>query len=248
MGGDASENGHRTQLDYRGCTSIGNQHGNLVCETAKPDTAKLPPGKYVSSCHGCKLIKNNERLQCDRCSAGTGRWKLAWIDVQHCESFGNRNGALICTRLTKYNDSTATAPHSSSSSIEEVIQEILIKEVDEQEGEDCNTSPPEKENQVPTTKYVKSTKIFLPNGVGMPEGNYQSSCVGCSVQTDIQTGLPSRLMCALCRGGRVAGPSRISLLGCRIFGVLNGLLTCEEEDLEKFVEQVPSATPIPTEL
>ena len=95
----------------------------------------------------------------------------------------------------------------------------------------CNDECNNANNNNNNGRAKRSTKIFLDPNVGMPKGNYHSSCVGCTVLKDHTTLLPVTLSCALCRGGASNGPSSISVLGCRYFSALKGRLICEDEDL-----------------
>lgn len=213
---------HKTQIDYRSCTHIGNLKGTLICEqnTDHADknptriTTPLPKGTYLSSCYGCSLIEHDTRLSCDRCSYGKGRWRRAWIDVMHCDAFSNNEGTLTCSHLTSYDGNK---------------EEVDATECDQNQIEKENTKVAKEIVEIVKGEpRIRSTKI-APLKKGMPTGTFWQSCAGCSIAKDIETNLPSRLLCSFCWGEDNNGKSSVSLLGCHSFGNHRGHLVCAEK-------------------
>jgi hypothetical protein len=171
------------------CQLFGFINGKLDCDVVS-DGSTLPPGTYQNSCNNCHVV--GYYVWCAACmdkDGGVG--ERTQLDYRGCKSIGNSHGKLMC-------------------------------------DDECNNNANNNNNN---EHAKRSTKIFLDSNVGMPTGNYHSSCVGCTVLKDHTTLLPVTLSCALCRGGENNGPSSITLLGCRYFSALKGRLICEDEDL-----------------
>eukprot|EP00960_Hanusia_phi_P059900 764321-Hanusia_phi.AAC.6 len=67
-------------------------------ESNEPD---IPPGSYVGSCHGCKLVSEGKRLHCSQCLNTRGQRVDSSILLSDCteeEHVGNADGKLTCER------------------------------------------------------------------------------------------------------------------------------------------------------
>lgn len=180
-------------LDLKTCEilAVNNIHGSLQCQPL-PNEPNIPPGAYQGSCLGCKMVQNQQVLDCSHCGTADGRQVRSTYEVSSCPPpgrFDNQDGVLTCLGLVSARNIPHGAYKETCSGCELVDSgaRLLCRLCRKADGRQVKSSlslsrclPPGKiENQDGTLRCGG-----LSNAANLPAGGYRGSCTGCRLEED----------------------------------------------------------------
>lgn len=179
-------------LDTAACKHEGrvdNFMGTLICAPL-PNAGDLPAGNFHESCQGCRLEDDGSTLRCTHCSPGDKKRPVASsYQMSRCmlpASLQNQHGVLTCVGVP-------SEPGIPEGNYKESCQGCQLQEAGTRlTCTHCAASDGrQRESSYEVQRCSKPGMLEnrdgllscagLPNQPDIPEGGYQKSCQGCSL-------------------------------------------------------------------
>ncbi|KAL7560969.1 hypothetical protein ACA910_022453 [Epithemia clementina (nom. ined.)] len=200
-----------------------------------PNDEGIPSGPYLTSCNGCKLTEDGEKLFCKNCPKSCGSFVSSEVSVAACESFSNNNGTLVCETLSEEAQSLPQGTYLGSCDGCSMQSNGMLRCTACKNSEGgtsastvdvtgCSTVG-NNDGRLVCESTAKILAKYLQKKDGLPDGDYLSSCSGCSYEAENDYFVLSCMACNTQDGDTKS--SRIYLYKpCWVINK-NGQLTCE---------------------